>query len=307
MSWSRRLSLAVIAAAVASVRATRNRRRLSRRTLFEQRRPAARGPAPGSLRLTVVIPAYCEGHRIAASVVRVREALAELASQDLEIVVVDDGSPDDTAVQARSVADQVLVMPANKGKGAAVRHGMLAGHGRTLAFTDADLSYPPEQLLRLLREVEAGWDVVVGSRKHVDATELVQGRRLRELSGRVFNLLTFIVLLGKYRDTQCGLKAFRSDIGQELFSRTRIDRFAFDVEIFHLVERCGFSLKEVPVTLQHSQTSTVRVGIDAMRMVRDLMRIRCHGRRGAYRRHRPVVQDADVAAPARIQAPGEDH
>jgi glycosyltransferase involved in cell wall biosynthesis len=284
------------AAAATSAYGLRMRRRLHQRTRTEQRRRAVRPAAPGSVRFSVVIPAYCEGHRIAKSVERVRDALGTLdAVGDLEVIVVDDGSPDDTAEQARTVADQVLVLPSNRGKGAAVRHGMLAARGRTLAFTDADLSYAPEQLASLLKEVEDGWDVVVGSRKHVDATTLVQGKRLRELSGRVFNVLTFIVLLGHYRDTQCGLKAFRADVGRELFDRTRIDRFAFDVELFHLVERYGLSLREVPVTLEHAETSTVRVGMDALRMVRDLMRIRWYGMRRYYRLDGPDHAGQGVA------------
>ncbi len=137
--------------------------------------------------------------------------------------------------------------------------------------------------------MEAGFDVVVGSRKHIETNVLVQGRRLRELSGRVFNILTLGVLLGQYRDTQCGIKAFRSDVARTLFSRARIDGFAFDVEVFHLVERDRLSLKEVPVALANSETSTVRVGIDAARMLRDLFRIRWWGYRGLYDRPAQVA------------------
>jgi hypothetical protein len=94
------------------------------------------------------------------------------------------------------------------------------------------------------------------------------------VSGRVFNLLTLAVLLGQYRDTQCGLKAFRSDVARLLFSRARIDGFAFDVELFHLVERYRLTLREVPVSLRSEESSTVRVGLDAARMMGDLLRIR---------------------------------
>jgi hypothetical protein len=159
---------------------------------------------------------------------------------------------------------------------------MLAATGRVAAFTDADLSYPPEQLTTLLANVEDGWDMVVGSRKHVGTTTLVRARRLREVTGRVFNLLSEVVLLGQYRDTQCGLKAFRGDVARSLFSRTRVDRFAFDVELFHLAERDRLSGLEVPVSLANSSVSTIRVGADSLRMVRDLFRIRRWGGQGAY-------------------------
>jgi glycosyltransferase involved in cell wall biosynthesis len=236
------------------------------------------------VRFSVVVPAYREGAAVGRTVERLRAALADVAgSGGLEIVVVDDGSDDDTAAHADAAgADQVIVQPENRGKGAAVRAGMLAARGRAVAFTDADLSYPPDQLLRLLAEVESGWDVVVGSRRHVDTTTLVKNRRLREVSGRVFNTLTVAVLLGQYRDTQCGLKAFRSDAARLLFSHARVDGFAFDVELFHLAERYRCSLTEVPVELANSTTSSVRVGVDALRMVRDLFRMRRWAAAGRY-------------------------
>lgn len=295
----RPLVAASVTALALSTRAAVRRR--GRRTELRtgQQSPLPREPAPGSCRLSVVIPAFREGHRIAATLAEVRVALAPLGPGEVEIIVVDDGSSDDTAGQARrGGADEVILLPANRGKGAAVRTGMLAARGRTAAFTDADLSYPPAQLLRLLAEVESGYDVVVGSRKHIEATTLVRGRRLRVLSGRVFNLLTLAVLLGQYRDTQCGIKAFRSDVARTLFSRGRIDGFAFDVELFHLVERYRLSLKEVPVALANSESSTVRVGVDALRMLRDLLRIRWWGSRGVY--DRGERQPAPASGEARL-------
>ena len=102
-----------------------------------------------------------------------------------------------------------------------------------------------------------------GSRRHDDTTTLVRARRLREVGGRAINLLTRVVLLGRYRDTQCGLKAFRSDLGRLIFEHSHIDGFAFDVEIFHLVEAYQLSLAEVPVRVENSSRSTVRVARDA--------------------------------------------
>jgi dolichyl-phosphate beta-glucosyltransferase len=246
--------------------------------------PAPRPSAPGDRRLSVVVPAYRESDRIGATVSEIRAALGELdRAGELEIVVVDDGSPDDTAARAEAAgADVVVRSTPNRGKGAAVRQGVLAASGRTVAFTDADLSYAPEQLLRLLDGVEAGWDVVVGSRQHVETRTVVRAGRLREVGGRVINLLTGIVLLGRYRDTQCGLKAMRSDVGRVIFAHAHIDGFAFDVEVFHLVERYRFTLLEVPVEVVNSTRSTVNVARDALRLVRDLFRIRRWGRIGLY-------------------------
>ncbi|MBA2433685.1 MAG: glycosyltransferase [Chthoniobacterales bacterium] len=253
------------------------------RLVRETHRPRAdREPAPGAVRLSVVVPAYEEAGRIGDSVARVRSALAGVAG-GVEIVVVDDGSGDGTAEEARSAgADVVVVQPTNRGKGAAVRAGVLASSGRTVAFTDADLAYAPGQLTDLLDMVEAGWDVVVGSRRHSNTTTLVRARRLRELGGRIINWLTHAVLLGHYRDTQCGLKAFRSDTARAVFERSRIDGFAFDVEMFVVAERNGFAVTEVPVEVQNSTRSTVKVARDATRLVRDLFRIRRWAREGRY-------------------------
>ena len=258
----------------------------------------ARPPAAGALRLSVVIPAYREP-KIGDAIAAVREALAEYDSRgDLEIIVVDDGSHDGTDERAvRAGADRVLRLAVNRGKGAAVRTGVLAARGRTIAFTDADLSYPPAQLALLCAEVEAGWDVVVGSRLHADTTTLVRARRLRELGGRVINALTRAVLLGGHRDTQCGIKAFRSDAAQLIFSHAHLDGFAFDVEVFHLVERYGLSLAELPVSVVNTRRSSVRVVRDAGRLVRDLFRIRAWAATGVYEID-PVSEVDGEAAPS---------
>jgi glycosyltransferase involved in cell wall biosynthesis len=241
-----------------------------------------RPPAPGDVRLSVVLPAYHEVERIADAIERVRQELgSRLGPGELEIVVVDDGSGDGTA-EAAAAADQVIAKPANQGKGAAVRSGMLAARGRTVAFTDADLSYAPAQIERLLLAVEEGWDVVVGNRYHADTTTLVKAGALREVGGRVINAATRLVLAGGYADTQCGLKAFRSDVARLLFGHSRIDGFAFDVELLALVEHYGLSLREVPVEVENSERSTVRVARDASRLLADLLRIRRHRSAGRY-------------------------
>lgn len=249
----------------------------------DQREPARRPPPPGRYRLSVVIPAYREADRIAETVSRIRSELASVGPAELQIVVVDDGSDDDTADRAEVAgADLVLREHRNRGKGAAVRAGMLAAGGRTVAFTDADLSYPPDQLLGFVDAIEGGWDVVVGSRQHEATMTVVRAGRLREVGGRIVNVFTGIVLLGRYRDTQCGLKAMRSDVARLVFGRTQIDGFAFDVEVFHLVERYRLTLIEVPVHVVNSSRSTVHVVRDAFLLLRDLFRVRAIARMGDY-------------------------
>ncbi len=243
-----------------------------------------RPPAPGAVRLSVVVPAYREADAIAATVDRIRAELAAVADDGgLEVVVVDDGSGDGTADAARAArADQVLEFPQNRGKGAAVRAGMLAATGRTLVFTDADLSYAPAQIERLLAAVESGWDVVVGNRYHEGSTTLVAAGTVRQLGGRAINLATRAVLVGHHQDTQCGLKAFRSDVARVIFGHSHIDGFAFDVEVIHLVERYGLSLAEAEVEVVNSDRSTVHVVRDALLLLADLARIRRNDATGAY-------------------------
>jgi putative flippase GtrA len=273
-------ALALVPAAV--VRVAWYRRLLHHQVRSRSRQPVPRGLAPGDLRLSVVVPAFGEGARIAGTVAALREALAPLGDQ-YEVVVVDDGSVDDTAAQASAAgADQVLRLPENRGKGAAVRAGVLQARGRAVAYTDADLAYPPSQLLRILALVEEGWDVVVGSRRAEASTNVAPIHRIRVLTGRVFNLLTAVVLVGRYRDTQCGLKGFRSDVAAVIFRRTRLDRFAFDVELFHLAERYRLAIVEAPVELAVTTGTTVRVAVDSVRMVIDLLRVRVWSSRGVY-------------------------
>jgi hypothetical protein len=243
-----------------------------------------RPPPPGDRRLSVVVPAFDEADRIGDTVRRLRGALAPDGEDgDVEIVVVDDGSSDDTAEAALAAgASQVVVAPRNQGKGAAVRLGVLAARGRTVAFTDADLAYGPDQVARVAAAVEDGWDVAIGDRRHPDTRTLVAPSRLRAWGSRVINWLGYAVLLGSFRDTQCGLKAFRSDVARFLFARTRVDGFAFDIEVLHLVERHQLSLVEVPVEVANSARSTVSAARDAARLMADLVRIRHWSAEGAY-------------------------
>ena len=269
-----------------------------RRAIHVQVRRAA---PLGSVRASVVIPAYEEAQGIAATVGAVRAALAGLAaSGGVEIVVVDDGSSDGTADAAVGAgADQVVVLAQNRGKGAAVRAGVAAARGRTIAFTDADLSYSPDQLLSAIGRVEEGWDVAVGSRRHPDARALRGAGLVRDLGSRAINLVTTAVLLSRPHDTQCGLKAFRSDVATILFGLGRVDGFAFDIELLHLVERHELSLVEVPVQLESAGRSTVRLARDGLRLLRDVWRIRHWSAAGAYELDGALV----VPAPTEVEVP----
>ena len=239
-------------------------------------------------RLSVVVPAFSEEAVIAATVKDLRAGLEPLVGEGgLEVVVVDDGSPDATAARATGAgADRVIRLFPHRGKGAAVRAGVEVAGGTVVAFCDADLSYGPAQVGRLLERIEAGWDVAVGSRRHVDTVTLVRARRIREVTGRVFSALTAFSVLDRRHDTQCGVKAFSAPAARRIFGRARVDGFAFDVEVFVIAGRAGLSLVEVPVELSNSGASSVRIGRDTLRMLRDVARVWWWARSGAYDRDR---------------------
>ena len=251
----------------------------------QQMKPNSKNFTECSPRITLIIPTYEEADRIAATLAVVdsdlRSSLAN--SEDIEVIIVDDGSKDDTSgIAKRAGADSVIRLEQNQGKGAAIRAGVREANGSVVAFTDADLSYNPKQVLELVELVEKGYDMVVGSRQHIETTNLVRAGRFREIGGRIINVATFLLLLGQYRDTQCGLKAFKSKVAKSLFSAGTIDGFSFDVEPFHLAERWNLSLIEVPVEVENSQRSSVNALRDGFLLLLDLVKIRQRARSGRY-------------------------
>ncbi len=235
----------------------------------------------------MVIPAYREQSRIAATLGEVRRQLA--AVDGLEIVVVDDGSGDDGArIAEASGADQVIVHPRNRGKGAALRSGFAAATGRVVAFTDADLAYAPGSLLGFCEAIEQGADAAIGSRR-LGSSEPPGGRSLlRTLGSRLVNTAARVVLARSYGDTQCGCKAFSGDVAEFLASAGTVDGFGFDIEVLHLVEHYGLTLRELPVDAAHRDTSTVRIA-DGVRLLVDIARIRRRSRAGAYPALDPAI------------------
>ncbi|HLU66240.1 MAG TPA: dolichyl-phosphate beta-glucosyltransferase, partial [Kofleriaceae bacterium] len=199
--------------------------------------------------LSIVIPAYNEADRLEPTLRRVVEYCAA-ERPSYEVLVVDDGSTDGTAELAGSVAEEhpglrVLPQGVNRGKGAAVRAGVLAARGARILFSDADLATPIEELGKLDAELDRGFDVAIASRAAPGADIRVRQHPVRELMGRTFNLMVRTVAVGGIRDTQCGFKLFTRAAAHDLFSRARVDGFAFDVEILWLARGC-YRIAEVP-------------------------------------------------------------
>ncbi|MFQ5457112.1 MAG: dolichyl-phosphate beta-glucosyltransferase [Myxococcota bacterium] len=238
----------------------------------------------GSLSLSVIVPAYNERDRLPATL---RE-VAEYFHTPVEIVVADDGSTDGTAEVAAAVlartahAYAVIRHSKNHGKGCAVRLGMLHARGGRFLIIDADSATPIAQWEKLRRGLEAGADIVVGSRAVPEARIPVAQPWYRRPLGPAYNLLVQTVLFGGIRDTQCGFKAYRADVARELFSRQRIDSFTFDPEVIFLALRRGYRVDEVGVVWNDQPDSKVSVLRDPLRMFWDLLRVRLNAMRGAY-------------------------
>ncbi len=243
--------------------------------------------------VSVVIPAYNEERRIGPTIERVR-SFAPRTCRICEIVVADDGSADGTVALAESfhrpsLPVRVLRSPGNRGKGDAVRRGVLAARGGSVLFSDADLSTPIEELDRLHpRLAEA--PLVIGSRAAPDADLAVPQPLYRELAGRTFNLLFQALVLRGVRDSQCGFKLFERQAAQDLFSRLTLEGFGFDVEVLYLARRLGYPIVEVGVRWEDDRDSKVRLWRDAPRMFTDLVRVRLAHRGRLPRRPGPAPE-----------------
>ena len=222
--------------------------------------------------LSVVVPAFNEEDRLGPTLDRI-SAYCAAAHPSFEVIVADDGSRDGTVALAEARGVRVISLGRNRGKGAAVRAGMLAARGDHVLFSDADLATPIEELGKLEAVMAAGNDVVIGSRAVAGAEIRTRQHPIREGMGRSFNLIVRALLLGGIRDTQCGFKLFTRAAAHDLFGRATIDGFAFDVEILWLA-RDRYRVAETPVVWRHVEESKVSPGIDAARMLRDVVRLR---------------------------------
>lgn len=231
-----------------------------------------------AVELSVVVPAYNESDRLASTVARIRDHLSG-RGVSFELVLVDDGSRDATGDVMRRLAAaaphvHVVALDRNRGKGRAVREGVLMTSGRRVLITDADLSTPIEELAKLERAIDAGADVATGSRFARGARIEVAQPPHRVVMGRVFSAVVQLLLLRGMLDTQCGFKLLRGDVARRVFPELRIDRFAYDVELLHRCRAQGAVIAEVPVRWLHSGRSSVVPLRDSAEMLRDILVLR---------------------------------
>lgn len=245
--------------------------------------------------LSIVVPAYNEERRLPATLASIG---AFLAAQpfDAEIIVVDDGSSDATVARAAEAQQNHpalrIVRNDHRGKGYAVRAGMLLAQGRYVLFTDADLAVPMTEWAKLEPLLEAGNEVVIGTREGLGAHRIGEPR-YRHFMGRIFNGVVRLIALGGIQDTQCGFKAFQREAAQHLFQSVQLYGdsaklvsgaavTAFDVEVLFLARKFGYRVKEVPVTWQYGEETKVDPVRDSWRNFSDVLRVRWNDLRGRY-------------------------
>jgi len=236
--------------------------------------------------LSVVIPAYNEGEKLPSTLPKMYDYLKQ-QSYDWEILVVSDGSKDNTAQVVKDLSFQIenlrlIDNKENHGKGYVVKQGMLSAKGKYRLFTDADNSTSIEQVEKMWPEFEKGFEVVIGSRDIEGANLAVPQPWWRMMIGNAFNLLVQITCgLWGIPDTQCGFKGFTKKASEDIFSKTRISRFAFDSEMLVIAKKMGYKIKEIPVFWVNDKRSSVKFK-SMVKMAIDLFQIRLNIIKGVY-------------------------
>jgi dolichyl-phosphate beta-glucosyltransferase len=241
------------------------------------------GPAPAPT-LSLVVPAFNEEARLHDTMPEMWRFLESRFAR-FELIVVDDGSIDGTARVVESFARDhpavtLISYQPNRGKGHAVRQGVLRARGDLVLFSDADLSTPLDEFDSLLRPIQSGSDVAIASRAARGARRLIRQPWYRELAGRTFNLMVQCLAVPGILDTQCGFKLFPRSVAHDVCSRFEENGFGFDIEVLHIARRLGYRIAEVPVRWLHREGSKVHMRRDAPQMFIALLRIR--------RRHRSL-------------------
>lgn len=235
---------------------------------------------------SIVIPAFNEKARIKATLDEVIRCV-ETHGWNAEVIVVDDGSTDNTAAIVRSISSEhpfvhLFANETNRGKGFSVRNGMLHASGEIVLFTDADLSSPMEEADRLFAAIRGGVDVAIGSRWLASSRQTIRQPLYRRFFGRCFNLVTRMIMRLPFADTQCGFKAFTRRAAQTVFQLQRIERWGFDPEILFIALKRGFVVREVPVTWGHDERTRISYLKDGLQMLKELLFVRWNALTGVY-------------------------
>ena len=248
------------------------------------------------MQLSVVIPAYNEDRRLPGTLALAYRYLYQ-SGMSFEIIVVDDGSYDNTADFVEGFAREypgvrLLSYTPNRGKGHAVRTGMLAASGDLVLMTDADGSSPIEEVEKLLKKVQEGCEVVIGSRAKEDSQAVVKALLHRKYIGNTFNLIVQSLILPGIKDTQCGFKLFSRAAAQDIFSVSKLNGYAFDVEVLYIARLRGYKFAEVAINWANVEGSKVNVLTDSPRMLMEVLRITFGAWTGAYKKLKRIREQS---------------
>jgi len=237
-------------------------------------------------RYSIIIPAYNESSRVGSTLEKVLTYVTD-QGWDAEVIAVDDGSRDNTVEVIRGYAKnnprlRLLQNPGNRGKGYSVRNGMLHARGELLLFSDADLSSPIEEADKLFAAIAGGADIAIGSRWLRRDLQTQRQPPYRQIFGRIFNLMLRTTLGLRFKDTQCGFKAFSRRAAKAIFPLQEIERWGFDPELLYLARKLGFTVAEVPVEWAHREGTRISPLRDGSRMFAEMLRIRWNGLTGKY-------------------------
>jgi dolichyl-phosphate beta-glucosyltransferase len=250
-------------------------------------------------KFSIIIPAYNEENRLPRTLQSVYDYM-QSRRESFEIVVVDDGSADGTAEFVRnfpcvSGTVRLISYSPNRGKGNAVRTGIFAARGELLLIDDADGSSPIEELSRLEKEIDQGADIVIGSRAKPDPDRRVEALAHRKLIGGTFNKIVRALLLDGLYDTQCGFKLFKREVARDVFCRSSMNGYGFDVEVLYIARLRGHQVAETAINWSNVDGSKVNVFVDSPKMFLELLTIKLRGMKGAYR-YPSAVPAAEEAA-----------
>ena len=234
--------------------------------------------------LSVIIPAHNEENRLPRALEQVLRFLKEQPFTS-EVIVVENGSTDKTLQVAQKFAGEhksVRVTQSERGKGAAVKRGMLEAQGKYRFMCDADLSMPVEEITKFIPPALEDPDIAIASREARGAVRYNEPS-YRHLGGRGINFLIQLFILPGLNDTQCGFKCLRADVAEKVFNLQTLQGWSFDIEILYIARRYGYRIQEIPIHWYHDAETKVRALPDAIRMFQDIFRIHVNARRGAYK------------------------
>lgn len=225
--------------------------------------------------ISIVIPAFNEEERLPLSLRKILDFF-ENRTETVEILVVDDGSTDNTVpiIHEQFPDIQVIQLPKNTGKGAAIRKGMLAAMGNYILFCDADLSTPIYEIEKLIPKLKDNYDISIGSRALDPSLIKLHQPFYREFMGKTFNKIVQLFTFSGISDTQCGFKLFKKNVAHQLFSQSVINGFSFDVEILYLAHKAKFKIAEVPVEWYNDAKTKVNPITDSTKMFFEILKIR---------------------------------